>query len=256
MPKEPHPSPRSAKERLDKILAHLGVGSRKEIHRLARAGRITVDGQVITDSAFKLDPGQARIAVDGEEVFYHEFFHAMLHKPAGYVTSTQDRDGPSVIQLLKVARRDWMPVGRLDKDTEGLLLVTTDGELAHRLTHPRWKVPKRYYAELARPATQDDVEAFAAGLEMDGEPLQPAELTLLADPCRVELVIREGRYHQVKRMFAVRGNRVLYLKRVAFGPLELPEDLEPGESRSLTAEEEQALYGAVGLEPQSKIFRG
>ncbi|MFZ5991510.1 MAG: pseudouridine synthase [Deinococcota bacterium] len=237
-----------AKERLDKVLAHLGLGSRKEIHKLARAGRITVDGEVITDAGFKLDPRSARIAVDGEEVFYREFFHVLLNKPAGYVTSTQDRDGPSVTHLLEMVRDDWMPVGRLDKDTEGLLLITTDGELAHRLTHPRWKVPKRYYAELAEPATQADVEAFAAGFELEGEPLQPAELTLGKDR-RVELVIREGRYHQVKRMFAARGNRVVYLKRVAFGPLELPEDLELGESRYLTAEEEHALYGAVGLEP-------
>ncbi|HEU4741280.1 MAG TPA: pseudouridine synthase [Meiothermus sp.] len=249
MSKERHPSLRSAKVRLDKILAHLGLGSRKEIYRLARAGLITVDGEVITDSGFKLDSRSARIVVDGEEVFYREFFHVLLHKPAGYVTSTKDRDGPPVTDLLEMVRDDWMPVGRLDKDTEGLLLITTDGELAHRLTHPRWKVPKRYYAELAEPATQADVEAFAAGFELEGEPLQPAELRLEADGRRVELVIREGKYHQVKRMFAARGNHVTYLRRVAFGPLELPEDLEPGESRYLTAEEEHALYGAVGLEP-------
>lgn len=238
-----------AKERLDKVLAHLGLGSRKEIHKLARAGRITVDGEVITDAGFKLDPRRARIAVDGEEVFYREFFHVLLNKPAGYVTSTQDRDGPSVTHLLEMVRDDWMPVGRLDKDTEGLLLITTDGELAHRLTHPRWKVPKRYYAELAEPATGADVEAFREGFELDGEPLQPAELMIYKNPRRVELILREGRYHQVKRMFAARGNRVVYLKRVAFGPLVLPEDLELGESRYLTAEEEHALYGAVGLEP-------
>ena len=236
------------KERLDKILAHLGLGSRKEIHRMARAGLIAVDGQVVRDSALKLDPRRSRIAVEGEEVVYREFFHVLLNKPAGYVTSTQDRDGPPVTDLLGMTRDHWMPVGRLDKDTEGLLLLTTDGELAHRLTHPRWKVPKRYSAELAEPATQADVEAFAAGFELEGEVLQPAELILGKDRRRVELVIREGRYHQVKRMFAARGNRVVYLKRVAFGPLELPEDLERGESRHLTPQEEQALYGAVGLE--------
>lgn len=237
------------KERLDKILAHLGLGSRKEIYRLARAGLITVDGEVVRDSALKLDPSTSRIEVDGEEVVYREFFHVLLNKPAGYVTSTKDRDGPPVTDLLEMIRDDWMPVGRLDKDTEGLLLVTTDGELAHRLTHPRWKVAKRYYAELAEPATGADVEAFREGFELDGEPLQPAELTISKNPRRVELILREGRYHQVKRMFAARGNRVAYLKRVAFGPLVLPEDLEPGESRHLTPEEEQALYGAVGLEP-------
>lgn len=239
-----------AKERLDKVLAHLGLGSRKEIHRLARAGLVCIDGQIVRDAAFKFDPAQVRLEVDGEVVLYRAFFHLILHKPAGYVTSTSDRDGQPVTALLREEwqRDDWMPVGRLDKDTEGLLLLTTDGELLHRLTHPRWKVDKRYYAELASPATPADVEAFALGLELDGEPLQPAELSLHADPRKVELVIREGKYRQVRRMFAARGNHVTYLRRVAFGPLRLPESLEPGESRHLTPEEEQALYGVVGLE--------
>lgn len=238
-----------AKERLDKVLAHLGLGSRKEIHRLARAGLVYIDGQLVRDAAFKFDPTLCRIEVNGEEVVYRAFFHLMLHKPAGYVTSTSDRDGQPVTALLpeKWQRDDWMPVGRLDKDTEGLLLLTTDGELLHRLTHPRWKVKKRYYAELASPATPADVEAFAAGLELEGEPLQPAELRLEADGRKVELVIREGKYHQVKRMFAARGNHVTYLRRIAFGPLTLPSDLAIGESRPLEADEERSLYEAVDL---------
>ena len=238
------------KERLDKILGHLGVGTRKEIHRLARAGLITVDGEIITDSAFKFDPSLARIEVAGERLEYQTYFYLMLNKPAGYITSTKDRDGIPITALLpeELQRDDWMPVGRLDKDTEGLLLLTTDGELLHRLTHPRWKVTKRYYVELARPSTPDDVAVFAAGdLELDGEALQPAELHLSPDPYKVELVIREGRFHQVKRMFAARGNEVTYLKRVAFGPIWLPADLPLGGSRKLTAEETQALYHAVGL---------
>ncbi|WP_337867688.1 pseudouridine synthase [Meiothermus sp.] len=242
-----------AKERLDKVLGHLGVGTRKEIHRLARAGLITVDGEVITDSAFKFDPLQSRIEVDGEPLHYRAHFHLLLHKPAGYITSTKDRDGIPITALLpeEWTRDDWMPVGRLDKDTEGLLLLTTDGELLHRLTHPRWKVAKRYYAELAAPATPEDVAVFATGsIVLDGEALQPAELRLGADPRKVELVIHEGRYHQVKRMFAARGNQVLYLRRVAFGLLELPHDLEPGALRELSPEEINALYEAVGLEVQ------
>jgi len=174
----------------------------------------------------------------------------MLNKPAGYITSTKDRDGIPITALLpeELQRDDWKPVGRLDKDTEGLLLLTTDGKLLHRLTHPRWKVSKRYYVELARPATPDDAAAFAAGtLVLEGEPLQPAELHLHPEPHKAELVIREGRFHQVKRMFAARGNQVTYLKRVAFGPLELPTNLPPGASRKLTAEEARALYRAVGL---------
>ncbi len=242
-----------AKERLDKVLGHLGIGTRKEIHQLARAGLITVDGEIITDSAFKFDPTQSRIEVDGEPLVYRAFFHVLLNKPAGYITSTKDRDGIPVTALLPQAlqRDDWMPVGRLDKDTEGLLLLTTDGELLHRLTHPRWKVQKRYYAELAAPATSEDVAAFASGtIELDGETLQPAYLHIGPDPHKVELVIREGKFHQVKRMFAARGNQVLYLRRVAMGPLELPPDLKPGASRELRLEEINALYKAVGLELQ------
>jgi 16S rRNA pseudouridine516 synthase len=242
-----------AKERLDKVLGHLGVGTRKEIHRLARSGLITVDGQTITDAGYKFDPAQARVEVAGEPLSYQKFFYLLLNKPAGYITSTKDHDGIPITALLPEAfqRDDWMPVGRLDKDTEGLLLLTTDGELLHRLTHPRWKVTKRYYVELASPATPEDAAVFAAGtLELEGEPLQPAVLHLGSDPRKVELVIREGRFHQVKRMFAARGNQVTYLKRLAFGPLWLPPDLPLGASRELTPDEIKALYEAVGLPSQ------
>lgn len=239
-----------AKARLDKVLGHLGVGSRKEIHRLARAGLITIDGHTITDAAFKFDPAVSRIEVAGELLEYRAYFYLMLNKPAGYITSTKDRDGIPITALLpeQWQRDDWMPVGRLDKDTEGLLLLTTHGELLHRLTHPRWKVAKRYYVELAAPATPEDVAVFASGtLELEGELLQPAELHIGPDPHKVELVIREGKFHQVKRMFAARGNQVTYLQRVAFGPLSLPHDLPTGESRKLLPEEIGALYQAVGL---------
>jgi len=239
-----------AKERLDKVLGHLGVGTRKEIHKLARAGLIAIDGEIITDSAFKFDPTRSRIEVDGEPLVYRAFFYVLLNKPAGYITSTRDRDGIPVTALLPqtLQRDDWMPVGRLDKDTEGLLLLTTDGELLHRLTHPRWKVEKRYYAELAAPATSEDAAAFASGaIDLDGEALLPAQLSIGPDPHKVELVIREGKFHQVKRMFAARGNQVLYLRRVAMGPLELPADLEPGACRELHPGEIKALYRAVDL---------
>lgn len=239
-----------AKERLDKVLAHLGIGTRKEIQRLARAGLITVDGAIITNSAFKLEPTHARIEVAGEPLEYQKFFYLLLNKPRGYITSTKNHDGIPITALLPDAfwRNDWMPVGRLDKDTEGLLLLTTDGELLHRLTHPRWKVAKRYYVELARPATPEDAAVFAAGtLELEGQVLQPAELHLGPDPHKVELIVCEGRFHQVKRMFAARGNRVTYLKRVAFGPLWLPPDLPVGASRKLAPDEINALYKAVGL---------
>lgn len=237
------------KQRLDKVLGHLGIGTRREIDRLARAGYVTLDGEVVKDSGFKFDPQTTRIEIDGDEIVYREFFHLLLHKPAGYITSTKDRDGTPITHLFdEEFQRDWMPVGRLDKDTEGLLFLTTDGELAHRLTHPRWKVDKRYYVELERPATPEDAAVFAAGtLELEGEPLQPAVLEIADDPRKVVLTIREGKYHQIKRMFVLRDNAVRYLKRLSMGPLILPGDLPVGEYRYLEEDEERALYTAVGL---------
>jgi 16S rRNA pseudouridine516 synthase len=234
-----------AKERLDKILAHLGYGSRKEIHYLARDGFILVDGLVVKDVAQKVDPLTSSLQVGEDLVVYQQYFHMLLHKPAGYVTSTRDPAGIPITDLLP-ERDDWMPVGRLDKDTEGLLLITTDGDLLHRLTHPRWKVPKRYYVRLEQPATPKDTAAFAAGMTLDEEVLQPAALTLLKDS-DAELTIREGKYHQIKRMFAARGNHVTYLKRLSMGPLELPDNLPVGEARPLNPQELEAIYACVGL---------
>ncbi|GAA6733249.1 pseudouridine synthase [Thermus oshimai] len=231
-------------ERLDRLLARLGLGSRKEVGRLIRAGGVRVGGEVVLDPGFKVGEG-ALLEVEGRPVRVFRHLHVLLHKPKGYVTSRTE--GPSVYALLQgFPTRDLSPVGRLDKDTEGLLLFTTDGELLHRLTHPRFKVAKRYLVHLERPATAEDQRAFREGLFLDGERLLPAELLIGEDPTRVELVLREGRYHQVKRMFAQRGNRVLYLKRLAFGPLELG-NLPLGAARVLEREEERALYRAVGL---------
>ncbi len=231
-------------ERLDRLLARLGLGSRKEVGRLIRAGRVRVEGRVVLDPGFKVGEG-ASLEVEGRPVRVFRHLHVLLHKPGGYVTSRTE--GPSVYALLQgFPTRDLSPVGRLDKDTEGLLLFTTDGELLHRLTHPRFKVEKRYLVHLERPATLEDQRAFREGLFLDGERLLPAELAIGEDPRRVELVLREGRYHQVKRMFAQRGNRVLYLKRLAFGPLVLG-DLPLGAARVLEEDEERALYRAVGL---------
>ncbi|AFV75493.1 pseudouridine synthase family protein [Thermus oshimai JL-2] len=231
-------------ERLDRLLARLGLGSRKEVGRLIRAGGVRVGGEVVLDPGFKVGEG-ALLEVEGRPVRVFRHLHVLLHKPKGYVTSRTE--GPSVYALLQgFPTRDLSPVGRLDKDTEGLLLFTTDGELLHRLTHPRFKVAKRYLVHLERPATAEDQRAFREGLFLDGKRLLPAELLIGEDPRRVELVLREGRYHQVKRMFAQRGNRVLYLKRLAFGPLELG-DLPLGAARVLEREEERALYRAVGL---------
>ncbi|AEB12763.1 pseudouridine synthase [Marinithermus hydrothermalis] len=238
-------------ERIDKILAHLGFGTRKEVKRLLRAGGVRVDGRVVRDPGMKLDPARARLEVAGEVVVWQRHHHVMLYKPAGVVTATRDARHATVLDCLpaSLARKDLLPVGRLDRDTEGLLLLTTDGALLHRLTHPRWKVPKVYYAELEQPARPEDAQAFAEGLVLSEGRCLPAELELLEDPRRVRLVLWEGRYHQVKRMFAARGNRVTYLKRLAVGPLELDPKLKPGEARALGAAGVARLYRAVGLEP-------
>ncbi|GGM98355.1 pseudouridine synthase [Thermus composti] len=231
-------------ERLDRLLARLGLGSRKEVARLVRAGRVRVAGERVFDPGFPVPEG-ASLELDGRPLSVRRHHHVLLHKPRGYVTSRTE--GPSVYALLEgFPVRDLSPVGRLDKDTEGLLLFTTDGLLLHRLTHPKHKVEKRYLVHLLHPATEEDRRAFREGLVLDGEKLLPAELFWEEDPTRVELVLREGRFHQVKRMFALRGNRVLYLKRLALGPLALGA-LPLGKARYLTEEEEKALYRAVGL---------
>ncbi|MGC8904257.1 pseudouridine synthase, partial [Thermus sp.] len=233
-------------ERLDKILARLGLGSRKEAARLVRAGKVRVLGQVVRDPGFRLPEG-AGVEVEGKPLEVRRHHHVLLYKPRGFVTSRAE--GPSVYALLEgFPTRDLSPVGRLDKDAEGLLLFTTDGELLHRLTHPRHKVEKRYLVHLERPVGPEDVEAFREGIFLYGEKTLPAELFPLEDPTWAEVVLREGRFHQVKRMFQARDNRVLYLKRLSLGPLGLG-DLSPGKARFLTEEEEKALYAAVGLLP-------
>lgn len=232
-------------ERLDRVLAHLGVGTRKEVGKLIRAGAVRVDGAVVRDRGFKLDPQRARIELHGEPLAFARHFHVLLHKPAGAITATRSEHGPTVLDLLPNAlwRDDLRPVGRLDKPTEGLLLLTTDGELLHRLTHPRWKVAKVYYAELASALPSDAAQRFAEGLLG----FAPAALEVLT-PQRARVTLREGKHRQVRRMFAALGAPVVYLRRERFGPLAL-EGLAPGEARPLSEGERVALYEAVELEP-------
>lgn len=235
-------------ERLDRLLARLGLGSRKEVARLVRAGRVLVAGEAVRDPGFHV-PEEAEVRLDGKPLLLRRHHHVLLHKPSGYVTSRAE--GPSVYALLQgFPTRDLSPVGRLDKDAEGLLLFTTDGELLHRLTHPRHKVKKRYLVHLEKPVNPEDQRAFREGILLEGRKTLPAELIPLKDPTWAEVVLLEGRFHQVKRMFLARGNRVVYLKRLALGPLALG-DLPRGEARPLTPGEEAALYQAVGLSPES-----
>lgn len=236
-------------ERLDKLLAGTGKWSRREVKALVRQGLVRVDGRLAASAEDKLDPAAAIITVAGETISLCRFTYVMLHKPAGVLTATEDRKQPTVLDLLppELRRIGLAPVGRLDKDTEGLLLLTNDGELAHRLLSPKYHVEKRYFARVDGELSAADAEAFARGMTLgDGLECLPAGLEVLPD--RVCIVtLREGKFHQVKRMLAARGAPVLYLKRLSMGPLVLEDSLAAGAYRLLRAEEILALYRACGL---------
>ena len=236
-------------ERLDKLLAGTGKWSRREVKALVRQGLVRVDGRLAASAEDKLDPAAAIITVAGETISLCRFTYVMLHKPAGVLTATEDRKQPTVLDLLppELRRIGLAPVGRLDKDTEGLLLLTNDGELAHRLLSPKYHVEKRYFARVDGELSAADAEAFARGMTLgDGLECLPAGLQVLPD--RVCIVtLREGKFHQVKRMLAARGAPVLYLKRLSMGPLTLDDSLAAGAYRLLRAEEISALYRVCGL---------
>lgn len=237
-----------AKERLDKLMAATGRWSRREAKLLIKEGRVLVDGMPAANGEEKLDPALQEILVDGEALGYQAYTYIMLHKPAGILTATEDRRQSTVLDLLapELRRRGLSPVGRLDKDTEGLLLLTNDGDLTHRLLAPKSHVDKVYYARLDQPLGPEDQEAFRRGITLaDGLVCMPAELELLGDGREVHITLREGKFHQVKRMTASRGAEVLYLKRLSMGPLLLDPALEKGEYRHLTPEEVCALGGQM-----------
>lgn len=236
-------------ERLDKLLAGTGKWSRREVKALVRQGLVRVDGRLAASAEDKLDPAVAIITVAGETVALHRFTYVLLHKPAGVLTATEDRKQPTVLDLLppELRRIGLAPVGRLDKDTEGLLLLTNDGELAHRLLSPKYHVDKRYLARVDGELSAADAEAFARGMTLgDGLECLPAGLEVLPDRVCV-VTLREGKFHQVKRMLAARGAPVLYLKRLSMGPLTLDDSLAAGAYRLLRAEEISALYRVCGL---------
>lgn len=230
-------------ERLDKLLASTGRWSRSEVRRLVREGRVLVDGRIAASAEEKYDAAAAVFTVDGETLRLREHVYIMLHKPAGVLSATEDGRGRTVLDLLpaEYRRRGLFPVGRLDKDTEGLLLLTDDGALAHELLSPRKHVDKLYYARVDGALSDADAAAFAAGMTLgDGTRCRPAELALLSEN-EALVTLREGKFHQIKRMFAARGRHVTYLKRLAMGPLRLDESLAPGEWRELTEAEEKML---------------
>lgn len=230
-------------ERLDKLLAGTGRWSRKEVKDLVRMGRVTADGQVAARPEEKYAP-DAAITVDGESVFCGGMFYLMLHKPAGYISATDDPRQKTVLELLPehLRRIGLFPAGRLDKDTEGLLLLTNDGVLAHELLSPKKHVDKTYFVRVDGQLNREDVDAFSAGMTLaDGYTCLSAGLNILDRPDEGLVTLREGKYHQIKRMLAARDKPVLYLKRLTMGPLILDEELEPGQWRELTQQERKAL---------------
>ena len=229
-------------ERLDKFLTASGIGSRSQVKEILKAGRVTVDGAVERDSGRKIDPSQQEICCDGERLGGRRRIVAMLNKPAGFVTATEDKTERTVMELLPQTLRgqEVKPVGRLDKATEGLLLFTNDGDLLHRLISPKKEVPKVYYARHEGQAEEEDVCAFAQGLTLrDGTVCLPAKLEPLG-PGESRITVCEGKYHQVRRMMASRNMTVTYLERQMEGPLALGE-LPRGQIRELTQEEVDAL---------------
>lgn len=229
--------------RLDKYLCDSGAGTRSQVKEILKRGRVTVDGTACTDASLKINPDTQCVCLDGEVLGGRVRTVIMLNKPAGYVTATQDAQ-PTVMQLLppQYAHLDLKPVGRLDKDTEGLLLLTNDGALLHDLIAPKKEVPKIYYARHMGQASQEDVEAFRTGLTLgDGTVCLSAVLEPMG-PGESRITVKEGKYHQVRRMMASRGMRVTYLERIAEGNL-LLGDLERGCVRVLTSEEVRQLEG-------------
>lgn len=233
-------------QRLDKIIASTGRWSRREVKALVRQGRVLVDGIPARSAEDKVDPERTEIMVNGEEIGYRRFTWIMLNKPAGYLSTTEDGRGLTVLDLLppELKKQGLFPVGRLDKDTEGLLLLTNEGGLAHDLLSPRHHVEKVYYTRVAGHLTEEDCRAFAAGMTLDdGLVCQSAGLEILSagEESEAHVTLREGKFHQVKRMLAFRGKPVLYLERVRMGNLPLDLSLSRGEYRFLTAEELDGL---------------
>lgn len=235
--------------RLDKFLSETGYGSRKEVKKLLKQGIITVNNQVVKDAKSQVNEWEDQVAYDGERLHYQKYFYYMLHKPQGVISATEDKHDETVIDLLSDEdfREDLFPVGRLDKDTEGLLILTNDGQLAHRLLSPKKHVDKEYFARISGIVTEEDITQFAQGLTLkSGEAVKPGKLVVDAvdeatGESEIRLIIQEGKFHQVKRMFEAVEKQVIYLKRLRMGELYLDEALELGAYRPLTESELQLL---------------
>lgn len=234
------------KERLDKVISNMGYGTRKEVKLMTKRGEVTVNGDMVKDSSIHVNPYEDEIIVSGERVVYKKYVYLMMNKPPGVISATEDKIVETVIDILEYEDKIFKPapVGRLDKDTEGLLLITNDGELNHKLLSPKNHVPKKYYADINGKVDENDIKEFEKGVVLDdGYKTLSSKLKVLesGEISKIEVIIYEGKYHQVKRMFEAIGKKVVYLKRLEMGPLKLDKDLELGEYRDLTDEEVSML---------------
>ena len=231
--------------RLDKYLADMSAGTRSEVKKYIKAGRVQVDQFCEKDAARKIDPGKNWVELDGKQISYQKYEYYMLNKPAGVVSAVSDKKDRTVLDLISDGRKDLFPVGRLDKDTEGLLLITNDGELAHRMLSPRKHVDKEYYVRIDGNVTPEMHRKLEEGVFIEQDILsKPAKLKIINNQeteSEVCITIHEGRFHQVKKMFGAVGRNVLYLERISFGPLVLDQNLPRGSARTLTPEERKLL---------------
>lgn len=239
-----------SRERLDKILSNMGYGTRKEMKSLVKSGEVLINGLKVKDSSIHVDPYIDDIIISGEKLEYREFVYIMLNKPQGVISATEDYYDETVIDLLDIDLQIFnpAPVGRLDKDTEGLLLITNDGELNHMLLSPKKHVPKKYYAKIDGIVTEEDVIKFSKGVILeDGYKTMAAELTVIesGNISEIEVVLFEGKFHQVKRMFEAVDKKVIFLKRIEMGTLMLDENLKPGEYRELYKGELELLISTA-----------
>lgn len=231
--------------RLDKFLSGQLAISRADAKELIKKRLVTVNGETAKLYDMKIDPNADSVCSEGVRLIYRKYVYIMLNKPAGVICATRDRLSDTVLELIpaEIRRKDLFPAGRLDKDTEGFVLITDDGEFAHNMLSPKKHVDKRYFAVMENPVSKEDAELFASGITIDGgEKCLPAELEITENPKEVYITLREGKYHQIKRMAEAVGNKIVFLKRVSIGGLALDEALKKGEFREI-GPEELALIG-------------